>query len=618
MYGKKILISIYVISLILLCFSSLYATPGPDSVAILANSQSQDSMALADHYMQTRHIPIAHRCDLPLPITDDIDWDQFITQLYQPFFDCLGEHSQNIEAIVMMRDTPLRTYTMEQEGSVPSITLSTASLLAWSRTTTRSGESILLHPLIQQRPCGTQSCWTAHYENPWQAGPFYSNWSAFKNQLAWKMYLVTRIDALNTMQAHLLMEHAEQTGITISGTQNLSRENLSSFVHLFMQAANAPRAILDLEFSAVAQALQALGLRSEIVAFDSNAQWDETLASMIVGSESLMSVIENNQYMFGSLVDNLTSYAAHPHNFHEDLPEVQAAITRWIPYGATGLHACTDEPLNDSFPSRWFLVDYAYGASLAEAFYRHIPFAFWQNLVLGDPMVAVYSQRPAVAVRSYEDGSNEIYIEDPLNRDVEYLSIWHRDQLWDIAYRRQSITICEAEDMEVLVIAQVYGEAGQSVDGGEGWPAKGWKKMMIPACQASPLYEDDMHMIDEHRQEDAYLYDLGFSDDIGINVMNHVDRGEAPSNHHADAFDMEDYTRQMNQGEHAHQAGAHMPSSSQSGCSIIMPRSIFTHTMNRSSETGKHFDLEWIIIMFSLILYRYGVSIHLAQIHHED
>ena len=92
---------------------------------------------------------------------------------------------------------------------------------------------------------------------------------------------------------------------------------------------------------------------------------------------SLISSEDTNESIFNLLSLPKTT---PDNNFDFNLPEVQAAITRWIPQGATGLHACTDEPLNDSFPSRWFLVDYVYGASLAEAFYRHIPFAFCQNI----------------------------------------------------------------------------------------------------------------------------------------------------------------------------------------------------------------------------------------------
>jgi uncharacterized protein (TIGR03790 family) len=497
--------------LVLLSFDigTLYAVPGPDNVALLVNRNSESSMNLAQYYMEQRYIPISHRCNLDLTEDIDITLTQFKETLYLPLQQCLAGHLEHIEAIVMMRGTPLRVQIPHTRDDAPYVTLSTSSLLAWAHTKTRDGQSILDQSLIQTRPCGSNICWSAYYENPWRSGAFYSDWSRFKDQLEWKMHLVTRIDALDDIQAITLIDNASRSGISLIGTQTQEISDLQSYIHVFMQAANLPRAILDVDYEPVAQALSELGFDSEILSFDTNAHFDYQVASLMVGSQSLLEVVENNIYMPGSLVDNLTSFAAHPNNFDLNLPEVQAAITRWIPQGATGLHACTDEPLNDSFPSRWFLVDYVYGASLAEAFYRHIPFAFWQNIVLGDPMVAAYAQRPSIEHVILTDSSTIVKVEDALDRDIEYFTLWYNGELWKQT-RGTEIIVCESTDIEVLAIAQVYGQMGQSVDHMEGWPAKGWKVIQIPACQP-----------EDHRMLDMRIPPM-------LNDMSYMDFSDLP------------------------------------------------------------------------------------------
>lgn len=56
--------------------------------------------------------------------------------------------------------------------------------------------------------------------------------------------------------------------------------------------------------------------------------------------------------------------------------------------------------MSNAFPSRRFLVDYADGATLGEAYFRALPCAYWKNLVLGDVLAAPYASRPVVTVTS--------------------------------------------------------------------------------------------------------------------------------------------------------------------------------------------------------------------------
>ena len=80
------------------------------------------------------------------------------------------------------------------------------------------------------------------------------------------------------------------------------------------------------------------------------------------------------------------------------------SVARWIAKGVGGVHGTTAEPLADSFPDRRFLIDYVDGMTLSQAFYRRMPFVYWQNLVLGDPLLAPYAHRPKVVISGLEHG----------------------------------------------------------------------------------------------------------------------------------------------------------------------------------------------------------------------
>jgi hypothetical protein len=84
--------------------------------------------------------------------------------------------------------------------------------------------------------------------------------------------------------------------------------------------------------------------------------------------------------------------------------ESQVSIARWVAMGAAGVHGTTDEPLNNCFPSRRLIVSYVDGGTLAESYHRSLPYVYWMNLVLGDPMLAPYAVRPIVTLDGVADG----------------------------------------------------------------------------------------------------------------------------------------------------------------------------------------------------------------------
>jgi hypothetical protein len=99
----------------------------------------------------------------------------------------------------------------------------------------------------------------------------------------------------------------------------------------------------------------------------------------------------------GALVDMLESFGAVPENF-EPRKKKQVPVTWFVEAGATGVHGAVAEPYAHTFPDTLLFERYTQGFNLAEAYYQSLPFLYWMNMVIGDPLAAPYAKAPEVAL----------------------------------------------------------------------------------------------------------------------------------------------------------------------------------------------------------------------------
>jgi uncharacterized protein (TIGR03790 family) len=104
---------------------------GPaDRVVIVANSDSPDSVAIAQYYSEVRKVPMANVIELKMPMAETISWPEFVAKVWQPLedelvrrgwidaiamdlFDQVGRRKyavsgHRIAALVLCRGVPLR------------------------------------------------------------------------------------------------------------------------------------------------------------------------------------------------------------------------------------------------------------------------------------------------------------------------------------------------------------------------------------------------------------------------------------------------------------------------------------------------------------------------------
>ena len=482
--------------------SPILATPGPDSTLLVINKSSEESINIAQAYIESRFIPTDLQCEIEIEPISDINHAMFYEKVVRPVLACVDRYPERIEAIILTRGTPLRVLidTVQTEVMAPTLTISSASLLTVAQS--RYAGQSLASPenateYAELISCtNDMPCWSPKIFNPWRFGHFSPNWFDINQGIQWAPLWVSRLDADSEDNTITLI----QRGLD-SDRHYMDDLDPVESITVLMDGADSARGALDFEYEALAQALRELGDEVLQVAFSREYVFDQPLSALITGSAQIGRLIEDNRYIPGAIIDNLTSFAAHPHNFDLTQTEVQASISRWIASGVSGAHGTTDEPLNISFPSRAFLLDYRKGATLIESFSRHLPFLAWQNVIIGDPMIAPYMLRPRLNVEEEETGKVRFHVEMEPNQKLITLTLWDNETLIGQFYGEENLVFCSSQAQQVLAVAQVGPSERELItevspdvfgDGFAAHYAKGWQSFSLSACQANHTTEIDM------------------------------------------------------------------------------------------------------------------------------
>jgi uncharacterized protein (TIGR03790 family) len=477
----------------------LVTVPGPDSVVVVANAARPQSVALGRSYQIARQIPRQQLCSINIPESNSLSLAAFRTDFLAPLKSCMAmaEVSDRIEAFVLMKGLPLRV-SIPTGQMTRSVSLAAALMVADS--TLSNGEKFLGQPPGRITNCGSMECYSARWANPFKGRNFGPGWTDQSQGVDWKLRLVTMLNGRSYDEAKRLILSAT-TAEALGGSTG-------SFI--FMEGGDTARAHLDHQYDAIIESLHMRGyLGAQKIPFDSNST-GLNLASFIVGTSALETTIEGNHYEPGSLVDNLTSFGAVPINFSET-GESQVSIARWVAQGVAGVHGTTGEPLSNSFPDRNFLLDYVDGMTLAQAFYRRMPFVYWQNLVLGDPMAAPYATRPEVLFEGLPEsglvrGSTRLRVtaRDAMFRGIATLKLYVDGKIYAQS-QGAPLDLCavlpQGEEVELLAVAQVFGVSERF----DQYLPKGWNSTQVRVVAGS---ED----CSEEEPDAGFGFDAGISD----------------------------------------------------------------------------------------------------------
>jgi len=404
----------------MLLVAAAQAGLAPPDVLVLYNGSDPDGERVAREYQAARELqdrqlcPVASDLD---PTTTTVAWDDFDASIRAPFEACLAAQPDpdEIDVLVLVRGLPYVVY-------LPTFSASVSAALQVGRAWTGGQD------LAGQGQATSGSTAYASVENPVFLGDYNGSVEAdflvgrdyrrlytatlklvyrdkwpgsFSRATAGKgsaidfdgeLFLVTRLDGFDHDDASDLVAR----GLEADGT-------FPSAEILCMYGADQARGARDDECELVTRLLADSHNATWLDSFDSTLEGHE-VAAYWTGAASMTGAIDGQSYVPGAIVDNITSYGAHPNNFvcsaEGDCPasEVQTSIARFVRAGATGVHGTVQEPLNNCFPHASTLLLYAHGYSLGESFLYSQPYTYWQNLVLGDPLAVPFGERPTLSV----------------------------------------------------------------------------------------------------------------------------------------------------------------------------------------------------------------------------
>lgn len=488
------------------------AVPGPDSTVIVANENEPESVQLAEAYRRARNIPRSQLCLLDIFEEPDMTLEQYQRLFLEPLTACLEANglSARIEAVMLIRGLPLRVSI--PVGPTREERVSLAAALSLGRSTNAAGEPLLGMPPGEDVDCGSSTCYAARWTNLYRSGNFRPGYEVNdRDGNTYRPLLATMLNGRSYEEAALLLTSA------LDGEASVGARG----TFLFMEGADPARAALDFQYVRVINALGTRGY-TDIVRTPFDAELSGlTLASMFVGTAAIGAAVEGNTFAPGAIADNLTSFGAMPVNFTLD-GELQVSIGRFVARGLAGVHGTTDEPLNNCFPSRDLLTNYVDGYTLAESYFSEMPYIYWRNLVLGDPMAAPYAKRPAVVIEGASDGETiagaraiTVRATDPESRPILSLALYAEGATVAVASDTDVLEVelspAIDEDTELLAVAQA---------GGRGAQPKGWTMITVRGRQPDPPPDAGLS---DSGLEDSGQPDTGLSDsgrpDTGAETM---------------------------------------------------------------------------------------------------
>ena len=510
-----------------------HAGLGPDDVVVVYNADEPEAVATAEAYAAARDLAPAQRCGVSgvdpaaraLPLADAL------SLVIDPLQACIAAlpHPEDIDAVVLVRGLPYRVdlpdngfflsldaaiqiagatrrsdgvrllgLPQARQGSLPLASIPNPTYIAGGNypgdMTASFGASAwyVTSPRIA-RGEGVPGPYRASDDHP------YSSWD-----FGGALYIVGRLDGFDHADARALIDRA----VAADGS-------FPAAPFLCMRGADGARGVRDAECEHAIRMLAAQGHAAEwLPAFDGALAEREVIA-YFTGAADLRGAIDGVTYAPGAIVENITSFGAAPNNFFcsgdgATCPqsEAQTSIARMIRAGATAAHGTVAEPLNNVFPNAGMLLLYAQGYTLGEAALYNQRFLYWQNLWLGDPLVAPFAERPAVSLVDLPPANATL--------DAAFLAD-HPDGLAGVTAwvdgakveptagawpTFEALGLDEGDVVELLVVATAAVPAPTEV---EGWPAaasvpfdpgvKGWIRGTVTI--AAPVLPPDPEEPDE-------------------------------------------------------------------------------------------------------------------------
>ncbi len=352
---------------LVLCAVPAFAGGGPAETVVLLNETSPDSKRVAEHYVKMRQIPPQQICRVKCAEGLEIPIEDFVRDVVDPLRSFLRNRGleERCRFVVMTQGMPILAKT-------PGGAVSTASALS------------LLHTPV----CGQPQTRFPTWKHEYTAGAIGTPVQRVEGRLLF----VTALIATTADEAIALVDRS----VASDGTAPAG-------ARFIFQDANGAAGVRNPYYDDARKVLEALGFATqhEPAGADVLKGREKLMGFMSGGSYSGLTVdgVNAGKYLPGAICDLLQSFGAVPGNFEpQGKRQSQFPVTHMVRAGVTGVHGAVAEPYNVAFPDAELFRPYVLGFTLAETFHQRMPYVYWMNLTLGDPLCAPYAKRPKPSI----------------------------------------------------------------------------------------------------------------------------------------------------------------------------------------------------------------------------
>ncbi len=384
---------------------------GPESVFLLVNSTSKDSMTVANHYVKIRDIPGTNVFYLPYKGSKtEISGVAFRNQILLPTLAEIEKRklTTQIDYIVYSCDFPWRIFFKSDfpdaklppqfapRGSLTGLTYLAAFVKAKRKEVVSPNAN--LYFIEPKNGITVSRAFRSRYR--WTQGGKRAGANGLSYMIS-SMLGVTDVRG-NTVPeiVNCLRRSRQADGTKPPGTV------------YFMKHKGPRSAPRHKGFANAAASLRTRGVAAQVVdgVFPSNRP---AIAGLTCGVAHVSLGTSGCRFVPGAFCDNFTSFGGM---FGKYLPPInvktgkknkyQLTVADFVRHGGTGASGTVFEPYANAqkFPHPSVHVHYASGCSLGESFYQSVSGPY-QQLLVGDPLCQPWSSVPKVEARELREGT---------------------------------------------------------------------------------------------------------------------------------------------------------------------------------------------------------------------
>ncbi|MEM9411558.1 MAG: TIGR03790 family protein, partial [Planctomycetota bacterium] len=372
---------------------------GQENVVVVVNSNSIESMTLANKFIELRNIPPNNVIYLnkitwmkPPEIPGTIYSQNLKNEILRPIFRTMQERriDKQIDCIAYSCEIPYRVDLrpeMKKNLKSRGRDYEPQKHAVWGSLT----GATYLHQRLSSSPPDVFSSRTNSYahntfNSPSRSFSSQSSWASSggitENKSDGERYILSTMLAYTGPGGSTIEQAVDQ--LERSASSDFSKPDGTFY---FAKHKDIRSKIRHSQIDSAKKQLQQLGYK--VIVDDS--KWPTNLspvAGATLGSPVVKWADSKSQFAPGAICDNLTSYGAMWNKKN------QTQLTDYLNQGAAGASGTVYEPyaLTWKFPSALTQVHYARGCNLAEAFYQTVANPF-QLLIVGDPVCQPFADK---------------------------------------------------------------------------------------------------------------------------------------------------------------------------------------------------------------------------------